>query len=450
MSFTPKCTFVIATNNPVITTMTAASARRFVYIRMKDGRSPSEFAPLLKFRAEHGAAPFIMASCKLWQLEGDEPYRDVVIGDSNDLSQAEQWIVDSIVALGYAVSGANPYSESAVAHANSINKLGLKSTFKWVDGRSARVLVVRDEQRFKPYREASEQAISEAQEEQIPPIPEPIEVDPLPLPDSVGFNCGYVLADGRKVAKNWKRQVTDPDVDTSKRPLGGVYAVVPDIGMMVIDMDVSKTEGEDGWSILNRQVSHYGTLGFPATYLVGTPSGGVHAYYRLPDSLSGRLKNRVHASGIPVDIRCEGRGYVIGAGSVTDAGRYELLDLPKSEIPQLSDQLVAWLVDNGYVDRVEPAFSTHSSTDHLPLEHSVDTLLTSSVKPSGRPDLSPIPEGRRNQTLHDWLYGRWINHPENLTNIRQEFYERGRVSGLHDSELNTIWNSVSRQFGGSR
>lgn len=446
VSFAPKCTFVIATNNPVITTMTAASARRFVYIRMRDGRSPDEFVPLLGFRAEHGAAPFIMASCKLWQLEGDEPYRDVVIGDSNDLSQAEQWIVDSIVAQGYAVSGANPYNESAPAHANSINKLGLKSTFKWVDGRSARVLVVRDEQRFRPYREASEQALSEAQEEQTPRRPEPIEADPMPLPGPLGFDCGYVPADGRKVAKNWKRRVADPRVDTSKRPFGDVYAVVPGEGMMVIDMDVSKTGGDDGWTVLNREAAPYGSPWFPATYLVGTPSGGVHAYYRMPEGLHGRLKNRVHASGIPVDVRCEGKGYVIGAGSHTDAGEYRLLDLPKDRIPVLPDRLAAWLADNGYVEGVQAEPSAVRSSARGPVD-GVDALLAAPVKRSGRPDMTPVPEGRRNQTLHDWLYGRWLNHPDNLGRIREDFYARGRASGLQDGELNTIWGSVARQLG---
>ncbi|MDK6989129.1 hypothetical protein QP332_24390, partial [Escherichia coli] len=63
VSFTPRCTFIIATNNPVITTMSNAAFRRFVYIRMKDNRKPDDFLKLLEFRKTFGVAPFLMASC---------------------------------------------------------------------------------------------------------------------------------------------------------------------------------------------------------------------------------------------------------------------------------------------------------------------------------------------------------------------------------------------------
>jgi hypothetical protein len=448
VSFTPKCTFVVATNNPVITTMTAASARRFVYIRMRDGRSPDEFAPLLEFRAAYGAAPFIMASCKLWELDGDEPFRDVVIGDSNDLSQAEQWIVDSIVATGYAVSGDNPYHEPAGAHLNTVNKLGLKSAVKKIDGNSVRVLVVKDEQRFSPYREAAVKALEDAVEDAVPARPEPIEAVPLPLPSESGFVCDYTPAGADKVARNWKRLSRDPSVDTSMRPVGDAYAVVPGPGMAVVDMDVPE-DGDDGWALLNRQVGAYGGEGFPATYLVGTPSGGVHAYYRLPGTLSGRLKNRVHSNGVPVDIRCEGKGYVIGPGSRTGKGEYRLLDVPDGRLPVMPPAMVAWLEANGYVDGVEPSPQPRPGAGRGPGVSSLGALLAGpATRSNGTPDMTPVAVGRRNQTLHDWAYGRLANYPGNADAIKRDLFVRGHASGLGDAELSAIWGSITRRLGG--
>ncbi|KAA8832594.1 bifunctional DNA primase/polymerase [Bifidobacterium tissieri] len=448
VSFTPRATFIIATNNPVITTMTAASLRRFVYVRMKDGRKPEEFADLLDFRREYGSAPFLMASCQLWALYGDEPYRDVLIGDQSDLSEAEQWIVDRIIEDGYAVSRENKFPESAVEHRNTINKLGLKTKVKKLDGKSIRVLVVADEQRFKPYRDASARDIAEADREaveQVPDIPAPIEGEIIP-PSECGFQCDYTPAGVDKVAQNWKRLAENPNVDTTRVPAGQAYAVVPAPGYMIIDMDMPKQENaQSGWDVLNINVGPYGTPAFPSTYLVRTPSGGVHAYYRMPQRLHGRLKNSVHNSGIPVDIRCERKGYVIGAGSHTNAGIYALVDVPE-RVPELSDQLAAWLAEHGYVEQPQPVQGTTSRAlvPYTGGGNSVERLLNASTGGrNGRPDMTPIPEGQRNDGLYRWICGRLLNHPENLRQIEQDLYERGHASGLRDGELAQIWKSAA-------
>lgn len=183
----PKAVFAICTNNPVITTMTSASSRRFVFVRMRDGRKPDEFNDMLAFRDRYGAAAFIMASCDLWLADtgrdGKDFWDDVTIGSVDDLSPAEEWLVDQIVRYGYAVSSRNPYREDAQEHKNTLAKLGLKSTTKRLpvdegkpDGngsatKTMRVLVVADDVRFSPYREAIADQWEEAGAKTMPVEP---------------------------------------------------------------------------------------------------------------------------------------------------------------------------------------------------------------------------------------------------------------------------------------
>lgn len=434
ITFKPQCTFIIATNATFTTSMTNASARRYVYVRMRDGRTPDEFLPLLTFRREHGAIPFIMASCALWMAEGDNPYEDVSIADPDSASEAEQWLVDCIVNLGYAVNKDNPYRSTSMDHRNSVNKLGLKTGVRRVGGRPTRVLIVADEQRFKPFRAKAEAQFALAESNVLPPPDEPL-VDTTP--DTYGFDCDYVPAGRDKVAIGWKRLV-ESELDTKTMPASPVHAVVPNLGYAIIDMDMPKDASDrDGWTSLSLGAGEYGSDGFPRTYLVRTPSGGYHAYYRLPNALRGALKNSVHNNGIPLDIRTERKGYVIGAGSETDAGRYEVTDVPENgEIPEMSEQMVAWLDHNGYVQHEREARKTVFTPNP-----------TFRPATKGEPDMSAIPEGQRNDELHAWAYGRYKNHPENKLSIEADVYDRGRASGLQDTEIATLWGSVLRELG---
>lgn len=366
VSFRNKATFIIASNNPVIMSMTEALERRRVFVRMRDGRADEEFVDLLRFRDEHGIAPFLMASCRLWEVRGDKPWNDVVIGSADDLTEAQQWIVDCIVANGYAVSRDNPNHETDMAHRNTVTKLGLKSKPKRINGEVVRVLVVRNEHVFSVYRDSAAKDMTEALQEDetqpVPPLPAPIEGGGVATPDDCGYPVTFGTVNDGKRSFDWARNRTLPE---GKHPPTGVaaYAVVPSAGMAIIDLDVAKdpTTGEvlkdapTGWDIFNREIGGYGSKDFPQTYLVGTPTGrrnglpSAHAYYLIPPELRGLLKNAVHEKGMPVDIRCEGKGYVVGAGSRIPSGDYLLLDLPDGQPPMMPPKMVRWLIDHGYV-----------------------------------------------------------------------------------------------------
>lgn len=451
VSVRPRCTFIVATNNPVVTTLTAASARRYVYVRMRDGRKPSDFEGLLSFIAEFGADPFIMLSCDLWKREGDAPYTDVSIGSADDVTELEQDIIDAICADGFAPSSMLA-DLSRPGQRDTLAKLGLKRDgLKWDAEKAApiRVIGVKDEQRFAPYRAAWSVNQRELEKQLIRPKPMPIEGEGLPLPIELGFQADYVAADARKVARNWKRQVENPAVNTSLPPYGPVSAIVPAPGYAIIDMDMGKTQDDpDGWAMLQSGIGAYGSDVFPSTYLVGTPSGGVHAYYALPDELKGKLKNSVHPDGIPIDIRTERRGYVIAAGSKTEAGEYKVIDLPDGDVPVMTPAMVFWLEANGYVEGFEQPDASTSAVRPIVRQQglpSLEQMMRAPVsKSEGKPDMSRIPEGQRNRTLFEQTLGRLVHYPDNASQIKSDLFQRGHLSGLKDLELETIFQSALR------
>lgn len=94
------------------------------------------------------------------------------------------------------------------------------------------------------------------------------------------------------------------------------HGVVTGGGLVVIDLDVKEdVDGIAAWEDLE---SAHGEV---CTYTVETPSGGLHFYFSTDETFSnsaGKL-----APGI--DVRGDG-GFVVGAGSETDAGTYVLVD----------------------------------------------------------------------------------------------------------------------------
>lgn len=476
VSFRNRATFVIASNNPVVMQMTAALERRRAFVRMRDGRAAAEFQPLLDFVREHGVAPFMMASCVLWERHGDEPWADVAIGSPDDLTDAQQWLVDCIVADGYAVSADNPFREYGGAHMASVVKLGLRSAVRRIDGECVRVLVVGEERVFAVYRAAAEAALREALErdgdlEEVAEPPEPMDsdVEGTPTPDECGYPCTFGTVTDGKRSYDWARNRTLPAGQEPPRD-AAAYAAVPAEGVVVIDMDIAKTadgtpdpERPTGWDILNREIGPYGSeQGLPYTYLTETPTGRrhgrrtVHAWYLIPDGLKGRLKNAVHEGGIPVDLRCEGKGYVVGAGSHIDGvGDYLLLDRPVAGPVMMTPRMVDWFRTHGYVEG-EPATATTPASPaaahggkRLP---SLSELMGEPIRIGtgrGGPDMTPVPAGSRNSTLHKWAYGRLVNHPDEEDRIHDDLLARGRASGLGDAELETIWGSILRRVGGA-
>ncbi|RSX49850.1 bifunctional DNA primase/polymerase [Bifidobacterium castoris] len=418
VSFNPRATLCIATNLDFVTGMDASMRRRFAFVRMRDHRDPDEIGMRVfrRYCATIGAAGFIMASCEHWMANPDGRARIVQLNRPENMTDAELWVAGQIVETGYASSADNPYMRASdgVAIGRLKTKMGLVSVRR---GRGEPfVLAVGSSKearaRFEPFRAYAAEMLRG--EGHVAP-PEPL--DPAPAtrdPHEYGFGCDYVDAGPDKVARNWKRRTEDPDTDTTLPPqYAEAWACVPAPGYAVLDFDMSKTpDGRDGWSIVSTEVGRYDSLAFPATFLVRTPSGGVHAYYRLPEGVT--LKNAVHEQDIPLDIRTARKGYVIAPGSLTSGGRYEIADA--RPVAEISGTLLGWLAEHGYVDGMG------ADADDAQVDADTGEILDrmgfarAATPPAARPDgvnrgatmrLNPPAQtpGATHMPLVEWTYG---------------------------------------------
>ncbi|WP_125263118.1 bifunctional DNA primase/polymerase [Streptomyces alboflavus] len=94
--------------------------------------------------------------------------------------------------------------------------------------------------------------------------------------------------------------------------------------LLVVDLDVPKAKGSSdapcGATNFQALCERAGQP-WPATHTVRTPSGGLHLYFCAPGEV--KLHNTVGLLGPLIDTRAWG-GYVVGPGSITPGGAYEV------------------------------------------------------------------------------------------------------------------------------
>lgn len=476
---TPTATMVVLTNMAFADSSENSDRRRFVKIDMHQaaGRSYDEYHAIELFCKKHPAA-FYVASARLW-MESDEP--DVVnLSPARQISDEVYWLITEILAneakYGQPVASRQDYrDEFHVALPDSLlDLLGLKnSTSTALPGGQQRVVRVVDRARFDVYVRALDsdaETPDETTSMQMDALamPDVDSLQPIEIADSCRENAqlveslcmgqvGFAPCEGKakkdgvtdeKVSLSWKRLNRDLEhrsaSDTVR--LDQTRYCVPLLGsVFVIDCDQAKQEGEPhGFQVLQARIGQYGGSQLPVTLAVRSPHG-LHLYYRVPAGVDiGRLKNAVHPDMMPIDLRVAGKGYVLGPGSKANGGMYRIVDLPDGEvIPEATPGMLRFL---------EAEFTDQSKTvSHGASRFSVDDVMrvpaASRRGSNGRPDMSPVPEGARNDTLHAWAYGRLLHHPDNERQIKHDLFERGRASGLQDAELATIWKSIKRHQG---
>lgn len=427
-----QATLVIASNHPLATSNGDANMRRLVPVMFAGRKTPQQMQPLADFIDQYGMTPFMLASAILWADKplDDDIHRDISFNDSErDLDERAMWIVNEICENGYADTRTCPYIGHTSGDTYKMLGVGLRS--KRIDGKVCSVRVVTDEDRFAPYRERYEQEINESRLPLLEDLPVPEaqtdmerrlvedgEIVAVKAPEGFKLHKEPTDPDNPKAVRNWKNGKQEDVVEIGA---GDVYAVIPQPGNIIIDMDAPKDEhSRHGYNILRPMLA--------TTLMVHTPThGGIHAYYRLPEGWTGMLKNTNHADGIPVDVKVDGRGYVLGAGSnIEGVGFYQLVG-DETEVQEAPLELLNWLVEHGYGVKPMPKPAAAAKE---------------SAPRDGRPDLTPVPEGRRNDTLYRWAWGRLHNHEDNEDSIHDELMLRGHVSGLGDTEIERIWQSV--------
>lgn len=136
----------------------------------------------------------------------------------------------------------------------------------------------------------------------------------------IGWEARATTDPGR-IARAWDR-----------RPYGIGVACGP-AGLVVVDLDVAKHTAASGADTL-AALEHDRGETLPATWTVGTPSGGRHLYYRRTAGLE--LGNTAGRVGPGIDTRAGG-GYVVAPPTITrgaGGGEYWLVDdHPPAELP---------------------------------------------------------------------------------------------------------------------
>jgi hypothetical protein len=143
----------------------------------------------------------------------------------------------------------------------------------------------------------------------------------------------------RPAVKDWEnRATTNPDRITRcwTADRWNIGVATKPSRLVVVDLDMPKDgeTGPDGPTAFASLAAERGGP-VPDTYTVTTPSGGRHLYFVSPPGV--RLRNTQKHLCPNVDTRAEG-GYVVGPGSVTEQGGYELADDTDPAV------LPAWLV----------------------------------------------------------------------------------------------------------
>ena len=116
---------------------------------------------------------------------------------------------------------------------------------------------------------------------------------------------------------------TDPETIRRQIINGRNYGVLAAGDLVVVDLD--RKHGKDGFKAFRDACAKAGVdLAKVNTLTVQTPSGGGHLYLRSAEEI--RYGADVLGPGSGVDIRSQGKGYVVGPGSTIGENAYQVLE----------------------------------------------------------------------------------------------------------------------------
>lgn len=196
-------------------------------------------------------------------------------------------------------------------------------------------------------------------------------------------------------------------------------------GLAVIDLDVKPgVNGAAEFEVLCQRTG----MEYPEwAPLVTTPSGGCHLYFLNP---GGKVRNSAGLLGPGIDVRGAG-GYVVGPGSSTAAGRYDLQDRPLWErglLAPFPEELIPLLRQRTVS---VPAFTGPRPATPQALEGLLRTVAEAQA-------------GNRNNTLN-WSAWHW---PEEMRDAlgMSLLVDAARHAGLAEHEAERTIRSAWRRY----
>lgn len=153
-----------------------------------------------------------------------------------------------------------------------------------------------------------------------------------------GFKIFPLVENGKtpKVSSFYDKALSDEkklELYYTKYPRDNIGISTTDIasgeGLLVIDVD-NKGEKKGSETLIELAMEGFE---LPPTTIQETPTGGFHLIYKVPKAVS----QNVQKIGPGLDVRSY-HGYIVGAGSIVEAGEYTINDTPIADAP-------AWLIE---------------------------------------------------------------------------------------------------------
>ena len=237
---------------------------------------------------------------------------------------------------------------------------------------------------------------------------------------------------------------------TNVDPNANIGVACKPSGLLVVDLDVPKEPGKLSGTPWEYMHTVYGQVvtgeelwdeiqyqngGQVDTYSVRTGSGGIHKYFQWPEHW-GQQSQASIVKGV-IDVRGNGGqygGYVLAEGSVTEAGPYESVGIPRG--PQIAPEWLRQLV---------------TPKPRIVRPRPVGILQPSAVSWSGLVDsVRNAGEGNRNNALL-WAARAMCGDGASEQEAKDTLGPAARAAGLGDFEIERTIESgyrVQRQKEG--
>lgn len=203
-------------------------------------------------------------------------------------------------------------------------------------------------------------------------------------------------------------------------------------GLVVVDLDTPGHKGSsdapDGAATF-RALCERARHSVPDTYRTRTTSGGTHLYFAAPDGV--RLPNTAGTVAQSVDTRAWG-GYVVAAGSILPAGRYEALS------GSVAVALPSWLLTI-----LQPAPTRPVGPLRLPAVDGSRAAVAALEAECAI--VAAAPEGLRNTTLNRSAFkvGRFVAWGDLPRHVAEDAFQAvGEAVGLTAAECRTTIRSA--------